>query len=626
MISINLKMHIRNIVTRASVIKLTLVLALFCILFSLTIYFVTAFIIVGSFRGFEIFLSSFIPAIVSPPVCILLLKVTRSLYRVKEDILKAQAELENRVAGRTQELYRANEQLKEEISERKQAEQNLQESITLQLALLENLPVGVIIVNPANRKIEFVNDFVAAMYGAQAEDIIGHKCHSLICPAAENACPVIDLHQEVDNSEREILCTDGGRRPILKSVKRIQIHGQERLLECFIDITDRKRTEEEKRKLEFQLLQSQKLESLGTLAGGIAHDFNNLLMGIQGYASLMMMELDINHAYYKQLKHIEEQVQSAADLTRQLLGFARAGKYEMRPININEIIKKTSSMFGRTRKELVIHEKYEMNLRTVEADWSQIEQVLLNLYVNAWHAMPSGGDLYLETGNVTVDHSHAAIYAVHSGNYVIFSITDTGTGMDDTTIKRIFDPFFTTKGMGRGTGLGLAMVYGIIKGHNGFIEVSSKPGQGSTFTIYIPASERKAVEEKPFAEKKILGSDTILLVDDEPIVLEVSTKLLESLGYTIHAMNSGQEAIAFYEKMKESISLIILDMIMPGLSGSQVFERITLLNPSAKIILSSGYSIDGQAQSIMDKGCHGFIQKPFSITELSRKIREVLDN
>jgi signal transduction histidine kinase len=225
------------------------------------------------------------------------------------------------------------------------------------------------------------------------------------------------------------------------------------------------------------------MESLGTLAGGIAHDFNNLLMGIQGRTSLMVMDKDYSHPDFEHLKGIEDYVKSAADLTRQLLGFARGGKYEVKPTDINEMIKKSSSMFGRTKKEIKIHEKYQKDVWTVEVDQGQIEQVLMNLYVNAWQAMPGGGELYIETENVTLNEDYVKPYQVEQGNYVKISITDTGVGMDEATRQRIFEPFFTTKEMGRGTGLGLASVYGIIKNHGGFINVYSEKGEGTTFNI-----------------------------------------------------------------------------------------------------------------------------------------------
>lgn len=391
------------------------------------------------------------------------------------------------------------------------------------------------------------------------------------------------------------------------------------------DITDRKQAEEERKALEAQLLQARKLEAIGTLAGGVAHDFNNILMGIQGYASLMMLDLDPNHPHQESLGHIEEQVRSASDLTRQLLGFARGGRYETRPTDLGEIVRKSSAMFGRTTKELTIHRKYEKDLWPVEVDRGQIEQVLLNLYVNARHAMPSGGDIYLETRNVVLDRNDAALHTVPAGNYVRISVVDTGTGMEEETKKRIFDPFFTTREMGRGAGLGLAVVYGIMKGHGGFVDVNSTPGQGTTFTLFFPVSEKKAVEEKPAAAKTLRGTEAILLVDDEPAVLTVSEEILKALGYTVHAKGSGREAIDFFRKMKGGIDLIILDMIMPGLSGSETFDSIREIDPSIKVILSSGYSLEGQAQQIMDRGCCGFIQKPFNLAALSGKVREVLE-
>jgi PAS domain S-box-containing protein len=391
------------------------------------------------------------------------------------------------------------------------------------------------------------------------------------------------------------------------------------------DITERKRAEEEKRILEERLRRADKMEAIGTLAGGIAHDFNNLLMGIQGYASLTLLDLDPSHPHYEQLRRIEEQVQSGADLTRQLLGFARGGRYEVKASDMNDIIKKTSSMFGRTKKEISIHRKYGKGLRSVEVDQGQMEQVFMNLYVNAWQAMPGGGKIYLETEDVLWDEAQAFPHAVKPGKYVKITVTDTGTGMDEKTRERIFDPFFTTKEMGRGTGLGLATVYGIIKGHKGAINVYSEPGHGTTFTIYLPASEKEVVKEKTATGTIARGTETILLVDDEKMVLDVNKELLKSMGYRVYAAGSGQGALAVYMEKRNEIDLVILDMIMPGISGGETFDRLREINPDAKIILSSGYSLTGEAQTIMDRGCNGFLQKPFQLSDLSRKVREMLD-
>ncbi|MEW6673561.1 MAG: PAS domain S-box protein [Thermodesulfobacteriota bacterium] len=377
--------------------------------------------------------------------------------------------------------------------------------------------------------------------------------------------------------------------------------------------------------LEKQLLHSQKMEAIGTLAGGIAHDFNNLLMGIQGRTSLILMDAGTSLRAYEHLKGIEEYVKNAADLTRQLLGFARGGKYEVKPTNLNELIAKSVSMFGRTKKEIKIETKFQTDVWNVDVDQGQIEQALLNLYVNAWQAMPGGGILSLETKNLTLDDAATAPYNIKSGQFVMIRVTDNGEGIDKDIQQRIFDPFFTTKEVGRGTGLGLSSVYGIIKNHNGIIEVFSNKGEGSTFSIYLPASDRRIVREKETQESILLGTETILLVDDEEMIVEIGQEILEKLGYKVLAARGGSEALIQYQENRDTINLIILDMIMPGMSGKDTYETLKALNPSVKILLSSGYSLRDQTARILENGCDGFIQKPFSMRDLSRKLREILD-
>ena len=384
------------------------------------------------------------------------------------------------------------------------------------------------------------------------------------------------------------------------------------------DISARKR-------LEADLRQAHKLEAIGTLAGGIAHDFNNLLMGIQGRTSLILMNIDSLHPYVEHLKAIEDIVRSGSDLTRQLLGFARSGKYEVKPVDLNAIILKSSELFGRTRKEVAIHCRCEERLRTVEVDRGQIEQALLNLCINAWQAMPGGGDLYFETANADLDDLFFKSHKLKPGNYVKISVTDTGVGMDEKTKLRIFEPFFTTKQMGRGTGLGLASAYGIIKGHGGVIAVESKIGVGSTFHIYLPATEKAVIKEKKKSEEIYLGHETILLVDDEEVITDVSREILETLGYTVMVAGSGREAIEIYKQHHGKIDLVIMDMIMPQMSGGEAFDVLKDINPDIKVILSSGYSLKGQAAKIIERGCRAFLQKPFSIKDLSKKVRSVLD-
>ena len=378
------------------------------------------------------------------------------------------------------------------------------------------------------------------------------------------------------------------------------------------------------RKLEGQLLQAQKMEAVGTLAGGVAHDFNNLLMGIQGRTSLMLSEVDTRHPFHEHLEGIESYVKNAVDLTRQILGFARGGKYEVKPTDLNDLIQTQNRMFGRTRKEVSIRGKYEQNLWTVEVDRGQIKQVLLNLYVNAWQAMPGGGDLLLSTENVFLTENDTEQLGLSPGRFVRIAVTDNGVGMDRGTMDRIFEPFFTTREMGRGTGLGLASAYGIIKNHGGLIKAYSEKGEGSTFSFYLPASSRPVKAEVASAATVAEGQGRLLLVDDEEMILEVGAAMLKKLGYSVHTAGNGEAALQFYQAHGDTIDLVILDMVMPGMGGGEVFDRLKAVDPAIKVLLSSGYSINGKASEIIDRGCAGFIQKPFNLAQLSEKVAAVL--
>lgn len=409
------------------------------------------------------------------------------------------------------------------------------------------------------------------------------------------------------------------------SMKKTSLKKQACIVAVVRDVTERKASEKEKRKLEAHAQQALKMDAIGTLAGGIAHDFNNLLMGIQGYTSLMLMSAKPGQPCYERLRSIEQQVLTGSDLTKQLLGFARRGRYEVKTTDLNELVCRTADMFGRTKRDIRIKEKYEEALWPADVDQSQIEQALLNLFVNAWQAMPGGGTLYLETGNVVLDDSYIKPYEIRVGPYVKLSVTDTGVGMDEQTRLRIFEPFFTTKEMSRGTGLGLASTYGIIKGHGGMINVYSERGHGTTFNIYLPASDRQFPSEAEAHTEIQAGYETILLVDDENIIVEVTQEILEELGYQVLIAHNGEEAVEIYQENKEKIDLVILDMIMPGIGGGEVFDRLKEMNPEVKVILSSGYSINGEAMDILERGVRLFLQKPFTVTELSGRVREVLD-
>ncbi len=378
-------------------------------------------------------------------------------------------------------------------------------------------------------------------------------------------------------------------------------------------------------RLERQLRQAQKMEAIGTLAGGIAHDFNNLLMGIQGNISLSLLDIEPNSPLVKNLKKIEQYVQNGVDLTKQLLGFARGGKYEISLLNLNALIEEQNLMFSRTNKDIIFKNEAKPNLWSVEADRGQIEQVLMNLYLNALQAMPSSGTLTTRTGNVTIDKDQYNPYYVKAGNYIKITIADTGIGMDEDIQQRIFDPFFTTKEMGRGTGLGLASVYGIVKNHEGFINVFSKKGQGTKFEIYLPASGKTVPIPKKVSEKFVEGQETVLLVDDEDMIIDVGTRMLKKLGYQVFTASNGKEAIEIFKKHQEKIDLIVLDMIMPQMGGGETYDRIKIIKSDVKVLLSSGFSINGQASEILNRGCNGFIQKPFNLQNLSQNIRAILE-
>ena len=377
------------------------------------------------------------------------------------------------------------------------------------------------------------------------------------------------------------------------------------------------------KKAQKQIIQTEKLGAIGEMTSGIAHNFNNLLMGVQGNISLVLMDMDSTHPYYERLKSIERQVENGAKLTSHLLGYARKGTYEVKPIDLNQLLEETSDDFGTTKKKVTIHRELAEDLFVVEADPGQIEQVLLNLFVNAGDAMPGGGDLILKTMNTTHEDMKGKPYDPKPGNYVLLMVTDTGTGMDQKTMERIFDPFFTTKE--RGTGLGLATAYGIIKDHGGYVDVESKKGHGTTFSLYLPASQKRVEEVVKTGDQLVKETGTVLLVDDEDVILEVGKDLLEAMGYRVLLARDGKEAIEVYGKNQDEIDIVLLDMVMPTMGGGEAYDRMKEINPDVKVLLSSGYSIDGKATEILKRGCNGFIQKPFNMNELAEKIREILD-
>ena len=381
---------------------------------------------------------------------------------------------------------------------------------------------------------------------------------------------------------------------------------------------------DDRKRHESQWVESQKLEALGTLSDGIAHEFNNILMGIQGYVSLMHFQKNGKHPYDDKLQNIEQLIEKGANLTKQLLGFAQTGMYEVRTMDINPLLEESSEMFARTKREIKMHRHFQEDLSKIKADGAQLNQVFMNLFINAGQAMPAGGDLYIETRNVILTEEDTAPFGIMQGPYIEIIVRDTGVGMDESTRLRIFDPFFTTKEMGGGTGLGLAFVYGVIKNHGGMIRIASKKGEGATFKIYFPALAEEPPQEVKAPESVVSGKEAILVVDDEEINIDVMKEWLDILGYDVLTAQNGPDALALYRQRGHEIDLVILDMIMPGMNGGDVFDAMKEINPQVRAILSSGYSIDGKAKEILQRGVKAFIQKPFRIDSLAQKIKEVL--
>jgi PAS domain S-box-containing protein len=388
----------------------------------------------------------------------------------------------------------------------------------------------------------------------------------------------------------------------------------------------------EKRMLEAQLIHSQKMESIGTLAGGIAHDFNNLVQAILGYTQILLLDPDQDKDTLAKLKGIERAAKRASELTNQLLTFSRKVESKLRPVDINKEIQEVQKLMRRIIPRMIEIEFHPCeNIRLVNADPAQIEQVVLNLAVNARDAMPDGGKLIIETENVVLNQAYCRSHlGALPGEYVLISITDTGCGMDSETMEHIFEPFYTTKEMGKGTGLGLATVYGIIKNHNGYIMCYSEVGKGTTFKIYLPAidgSHQSSNDDEDISGINERGNgETILLVDDDKDIRELGENILRKFGYRVLTASSGEEATRIYKDRRDDISLVILDLIMPGMGGKKTLDQILKLDPNAKVIISSGFSASAYARDAMESGAEGFICKPYNINQLLSVVHDVINN
>lgn len=471
-----------------------------------------------------------------------------------------------------------------------------------------------------DHRILRANRAAANLLATTKENLIGQKCYEVVHKQRRpiDGCPLMRTDKTSRPRTVDVVMPDLGKTFICSAFPvwddEPNLTGHTLTLK---DVT-------EQRHLENRLQQARKLKAIGTLAGGIAHNFNNLLMGILGHVSLISLEPDTSDAIRERLNHVQKLVERGSELTSQLLGYAREGKYSVRTVNLNDLVKQICDTFAATHKQIGVHLELAEDVLPIRADTAQIEQVLLNLLMNAADAMPEPGNITVKTINMTAEGMAEKPYHPKPGNYVLLSVTDTGIGMDKTTQGRIFEPFFTTKEMGRGSGLGLASAYGIVKGHGGYIDVTSEKGSGTTFEIYLPALGKVVPEVREPAAKVTESPKTVLLVDDEEIIQKVGRELLKAMGYRVLIAKTGEEAVELYRDNQDDIDIVLLDMIMSPSNGGKTYDRLKEINPGIKVLLSSGYSIEGRAAEILRRGCNGFIQKPFRMKELSQKITAIL--
>jgi len=509
--------------------------------------------------------------------------------------------------------------------------QNLQQSEERFRELFTNIRTGVAVYEAIDNGRDFkFNDFNKAgeqIESTKKEDVIGKRITEVFPGVVEMG--LVDTMKKVFETGQPI------HHP-LSFYKDKRISGWREnyvyklstgeIVCVYNDITEHKNAEDEKKKLQEQLFQAQKMESIGRLAGSIAHDFNNILTGLMGFAELLQFKNpDISTREGKAADSILKGTERAASLTRQLLGFARGGKSEFKSLNLNEIIRDTIRLSENLfEKSIRIKMTFTENLLNIEADRNQLDQMLTNLIINARDAMPRGGELQLKTENVLIKLDFAKIIpGVKPGHYVKFTISDTGIGMSKEVQGKIFEPFFTTKAEGVGTGLGLATVYGIIKNHKGHIEVNSQPGMGATFSVYFPGSDKPRQDEQ--AKGAIVsGEEAILVVDDEEGVRESVKLALEGFGYKVFSAANGIDAINLYKKNKGDIDLVLLDMIMPNMAGRETFFELKKLDSGVKVVLFSGYSKNEQAAEIINQGALDFLQKPYRLHDLIDSIRKAL--
>jgi len=473
------------------------------------------------------------------------------------------------------------------------------------------------------------------LFGYTGEEALGKSITDLVSPAGgetkirEVVSRVFDGESFL-NIEWENRSPGGDARRIMTNLFPFGGKGNdvEMAIGVSVDITERLRLEREREELVRNIASAQKMEGIGAIAGGIAHEFNNILGAVLGYASLLQSNKDANDPDLATIRKIQVSTERAADLTKKLLGFARRGKYQVRTFRLNELVAGTLPLLTRyIDSSIEIRTHLEQSDPAAEGDEGQLQRSLLDLCFNALDAMPRGGTLAIRTGVERLSAEDAALYHLKKeGVYASLEVRDTGTGMTTEVRNRVFEPFFTTRSGDGHSGMGLPSVYGIVKNHDGGIHVESVPGEGSVFRIYLPAAAHVATEAAhPPAVLSPGGTETILVVDDDPEIREVASALLSALGYRTITADDGDAACRVYRERGSEIRLVLLDIIMPKMGGRETFRVLREMAPGLPVLLSSGYSVEGLAQEILDEGANGFIQKPYSLPELAGMIRRILD-
>ncbi len=485
-----------------------------------------------------------------------------------------------------------------------------------------------------HQRLTKVNQAMLDQYGAKEEDFIGLTPADLFAHDLEYGQRLLKFlydqgHQHLESRERRL---DG--TPIIINCDCTCLYDEQgRIIGHFgvqQDITKRKQAEQERTKLQAQLFQAQKMESVGILAGGVAHDFNNLLQVIRGNMELLVQGNVSNTQFQSRISTITKSLDRATQLVQQLLVFSRKAESRKIHVDLNQEVESVALILERTIPKMISLELHlDPAVRPVSGDPLQIEQVLINLANNAVDAMPDGGKLNIETSNVELDQDFVRLHpGSNTGNHVLLTVSDTGCGMDKEILEHIFDPFFTTKEVGKGTGLGLASAYGIVKAHGGYIHCYSEPGLGTTFRVYLPAGEQDDIAEEESRQAVRLqgGQEAVLVVDDEQDIRELAREAMEMLGYRVKTAASGEEALKAYQDQADSIDLILLDLNMPGMGGHKCLQKLLKLDPSVKVVIASGYSANGHGKDALSSGARGFIGKPYQLKELAAMIREALDN